>query len=117
MSKTAAAVFKEMAPAINADMVKQIKCIYQWDISSNGTVQTWTVDLKNGDGEVYEGKAKKKATCTLILSEEDFLGLVDGSLDTMKAFMGGKLKIKGNIMKAQKLKVLTDALQPPKSKL
>jgi putative sterol carrier protein len=42
--------------------------------------------------------------------------LVAGELDAMKAFMGGKLKIKGNIMLAQKLQVLFDAAKP-KAKL
>ena len=69
----------------------------------------WTVDLKSGSGSVTEGPAKPKADCTLTLSDDDLVGLFDGSLDAMKAFMGGKLKIGGHVMLAQKLKALFEA--------
>eukprot|EP00729_Bicosta_minor_P019218 gene19218-33226_t len=113
---TAVEVFAEMKNLLDASMVKKVKAIFQWDINVGGKVMQWTVDLKNGEGDLYEGPAKKKAGCTLTLSEADFLKLVSGELDAMKAFMGGKLKIKGNIMLAQKLQVLTDAIKP-KAKL
>lgn len=102
---------------LSADMVKKVKAIFQWDIQKDGaTAGQWTVDLKNGSGEIYSGPAKKKATCTLTLSDDDFAKMISGELDAMKAFMGGKLKIKGNIMAAQKLSVLTDSIKP-KAKL
>ena len=38
------------------EMVKKVKAIFQWDITVDGKViSQWTVDLKSGDGEVYEG--------------------------------------------------------------
>lgn len=40
---------------------------------------------------------------TLVLGEEDFASLVAGKANAQRLFMGGKLKIKGNIMKATKL--------------
>lgn len=33
----------------------KVKAIFQWDINCGGTVKQWTVDLKNGSGELYEG--------------------------------------------------------------
>lgn len=38
--------------------------------------------------------------CKLIISAEDFLSICDGSLDAVKAFTNGKLKIDGDIDKA-----------------
>ena len=43
---------------------------------------------------------------TLTLEDEDMVGLVTGKLNPQKAFMGGKLKLKGNIMLTQKLQGL-----------
>lgn len=40
---------------------------------------------------------------TLVLSDDDFGSLVTGKANAQRLFMGGKLKIKGNIMKATKL--------------
>lgn len=40
---------------------------------------------------------------TLILSESDFASLVSGKGNAQRLFMSGKLKVKGNVMKATKL--------------
>ena len=43
------------------------------------------------------------------MKDEDFVALAGGTLDPMQAFMGGKLKIKGNMMLAQKLQGIIEA--------
>lgn len=45
----------------------------------------------------------KEADVTLIISEENFEGLLDGSLNPQMAFMMGKLKIDGDMGLALKL--------------
>ena len=55
------------------------------------------------------------ATCTLVLSSEDFSKMVNGELSSMQAFMDGKLKIKGNMAEALKLEKLMKSIN--KSKL
>ena len=52
---TAVEVFAEMKGLLDASMVKKVKAIFQWDINIGGKVQQWTVDLKNGEGELYDG--------------------------------------------------------------
>lgn len=42
-------------------------------------------------------------TVTLSLSDEDFAKLVAGKANAQRLFMSGKLKIKGDVMKATKL--------------
>ena len=69
-------------------------------------VKSWTADLKNGDGLVAEGTGTGKPDVILILSDDDFVNLASGKLDAQKAFFSGKLKIKGNIMLAQKLALI-----------
>mmetsp|Transcript_17750 Transcript_17750/g.46327 ORF Transcript_17750/g.46327 Transcript_17750/m.46327 type:complete len:118 (-) Transcript_17750:63-416(-) len=117
MSLKATAFFEEVKGSVTKDMVKKVKAVFQWNVTKDGaTVGTWTVDLKNGGGSVFEGKPKKKANCTLTIGDDDLMSLVAGDLDPMNAFMSGKLKIGGNIMLAQKLTAIFDAAKP-KAKL
>lgn len=94
--------FDQIAAAIKADgpaLVKQVKGVIQFDVSGGA----WVVDLKNGSGSVYEGKAKGKPDMTLSVSDDDFVKLAAGKLNAQQAFMQGKIKIKGNMGLAMKL--------------
>ena len=66
---------------------------------------------------VRSASAGDKGDCTLSLSDSDFVALMTGKLNPQAAFMKGKLKIKGNVMLAQKLSALMPAKpQKPKAK-
>jgi acyl dehydratase len=106
-----AAVFQNLASAVQAngaELVKSIKAVYQFDvIDSAGKTHTWTADLANGNGALYEGAPKSgSAGVTLIAKDADFVALMTGKTDPQKAFMSGQLKIKGNIGLATKLELL-----------
>lgn len=50
------------------------------------------------------------ATVTLILSDDDFAKMMSGKANAQNLFMKGKLKIKGDVMKATKMEpILTNA--------
>ncbi|GIY49388.1 hypothetical protein CDAR_600721 [Caerostris darwini] len=110
-------IFKTMADQLAEmpDIASKIQAIYEWNILQNGKVAaTYTVDLKTGSGKIVEGTINGvKPGCTLTIDDEDMLALVTGKLDPQKAFMSGKLKLKGNIMLTQKLKPLLSARKPP----
>ncbi len=61
----------------------------------------WTVDLKNGNGSIQDGK-QGKADATFALLDNDAVDLFSGKLNPQTAFMQGKLKIKGNMQAAMK---------------
>ncbi|TWU79197.1 hypothetical protein ED733_008923 [Metarhizium rileyi] len=83
------------------DAIKQANGVFAFTLKNKaGETESWHVDLKES-GRVGTGVGKP--TVTLILSEEDFGKLVDGSANPQRLFMSGKLKIKGDIMKATKL--------------
>lgn len=44
-----------------------------------------------------------EAQCTVAIDLDDFMKLVDGDLDPMSAFMGGMMKIDGDMSVAMKL--------------
>ncbi|KAM3937128.1 peroxisomal multifunctional enzyme type 2 [Leptodactylus fuscus] len=103
-------VFEEISRRIKdvgSELVKKVNAVFQWDITKDGkTAAQWTIDLKNGSGEVYHGSVRGRADTTFTLSDQDFMDLVLGKLNPQKAFFAGKLKVKGNIMLSQKLEVI-----------
>ncbi|KAL2812501.1 SCP2 sterol-binding domain-containing protein [Aspergillus granulosus] len=87
------------------DAVKTAQTVVAFTLkNSSGKEESWYLDLKD-KGVVGKGAAPAggKADVTLQLSDADFGSLVSGQANAQKLFMGGKLKIKGNIMKATKM--------------
>lgn len=94
-------VLKDLSKNFNAQLVQSVGVVYKFDITSGKDKKTWIVDLKNGTGSLKEGDGA--ADCTLSLNDNDCVALMSGKLNPQQAFMKGQLKIKGNMMAAQKL--------------
>jgi len=92
-------IFRKMPDAFNAEAAKGVDAIFQYIISGSGG-GNWFVAVKDSKCAVTEGTAEK-STCTLIISDGDFVELITGKLNPMQAFTSGKLKIEGDIMKSQ----------------
>ncbi len=89
--------------ARNPDLVGRVGKTFVFKLTSPDSA--WTIDVKNGKGAVQAG-AIDKADCTLELCDVDFLAMTSGKADPMKLYMGGKLKISGDVMASQKLDFL-----------
>jgi 3-hydroxyacyl-CoA dehydrogenase/3a,7a,12a-trihydroxy-5b-cholest-24-enoyl-CoA hydratase len=85
--------------ARNPDLVSKVGKVFVFKLTSPDSA--WTIDVKNGSGSVKAGAVA--ADTTLELSNEDFLAMTSGKADAMKLYMGGKLKITGDVMASQKL--------------
>merc|ERR1712039_657747 len=99
------AIFDQMSAAVKSKgpaLVKMGGAVFQFIISDGGAAGKFTLDLKNGSGEAKAGE-DSKADCTITMADADMVAMAEGKLDGMQAFMSGKLKIKGNMMLAQKL--------------
>ncbi|XP_066470082.1 peroxisomal multifunctional enzyme type 2 isoform X2 [Tiliqua scincoides] len=103
-------VFEEIGRRIKevgSELVKKVNAVFEWNITKDKkTAVQWTIDLKNGSGELYRGPARSKADTTFTLADEDFMDLVLGKMNPQKAFLSGKLKLKGNILLSQKLETI-----------
>lgn len=98
---------------ITPDLVKSVNGVYSFNIT-DATPAEWYLDLKNGEGKLESGPFDGKVDCSLTMNTEVFNKLVGGSLKASAAFMGGKLKLKGNMGMAMKLEKVMGSL---KSKL
>lgn len=102
---------KAAVQAVNAVLIINLK-------NKDGKDQAWLLDLKNeGSIKKVEG-APPRADVELILKDVDFVKLAEGKANGQKLFMNGKLKVKGNLMKATAIESVFKQLDPrPQSKL
>jgi len=97
-------VFGGMPAAFNPPAAKGINAIFQFEITGEGG-GSWNVNVKDGTCQVAEGK-NSGPTVTLTMASDTWLGIVNKQVNAIQAFMGGKLKLTGNMMLAQKIQDL-----------
>ncbi|XP_062058238.1 SCP2 sterol-binding domain-containing protein 1 [Lepus europaeus] len=89
---------------VGAQLVKKVNAIFQLDITKHGkTVLQWTIDLKNGPGDMYPGPARLPVDTVFTIPEPVFMELVLGKMNPQKAFLAGKFKVSGKVLLGQKL--------------
>jgi putative sterol carrier protein len=94
-------VFSGMPASFNAAAAKGINAIFQFEITG-ADGGSWNVNVKDGACQVAEGK-HSAPTVTLTMASDTWLGIVNKQVNPIQAFMGGKLKLTGNMMLAQKI--------------
>jgi putative sterol carrier protein len=106
MEMTTKEIFSQMQRRMDANPTKlaEIKAVFQFDIGGTDP-GIYFVAIDNGKGVVSEG-TYASPDITLTMSSDDFGDLVEGRLDGVTAFMGGKLKVKGDMMLAMRLQSL-----------
>lgn len=118
-------VFDVIQEAISADNTLKKKVIRQSGAivvftlkNKEGKTESWYLDLKK-EGGVGKGSSAPAgpADITLNLSESDFGALIEGKANAQRLFMSGKLKVKGNVMKAASIESVLKTAQQKKSKL
>ena len=103
-------VFEEIGRriAMAPELSKKVNGIFTFVIvKDRQEVKVWTMDMKQTPGKLYEGHSKAApADCVIRITDQDMTALAVGELDPVRAFMTGKLKIKGNLMATQRLQAL-----------
>ena len=97
-------IFAKMPEAFDAAAAAGKDVIFQFSISGSGGGD-WMVAIKDGTCQIEEGKAQKPTT-TIMMADEDFLMMIKGELNGMKAYTSGKLRVEGDLMKSQLIEKL-----------
>lgn len=97
-----------------AESIKKANAIIVFNLKNKaGKVESWYLDLKK-NGDVGKGNKAPagEPDIQLSLSDEHFQQLVEGKANAQRLFMTGKLKVKGNVMKAAAIEgILKNAQQ------
>lgn len=113
--------FEELAAALTDNKIKQaaingVKASIVLTLKNKeGKDQSWLLDLKK-DGTLTKIDGAQKSDVQLILKDADFVKLASGKANGQKLFMNGKLKVKGNMMKATAIESVFKQIDP-RSKL
>ncbi|MBK9757622.1 MAG: SDR family NAD(P)-dependent oxidoreductase [Nannocystis sp.] len=84
----------------NPELAAKIQTVFAFKLKEPESA--WTIDLKAGKGAVHEG-LQGSADCTLELKDSDWMAMTSGKADPQQLYMGGQLKIAGNVMASTKL--------------
>lgn len=81
--------------------------------NKDGKQKSWVMDFKN-DGLVQKLTSEKppKAEIHLFLKDVDFVKLINNEANPQRLFMSGRLKIKGNIVKAASIEPFLRSVDP-----
>ncbi|EPB71627.1 SCP-2 sterol transfer family protein [Ancylostoma ceylanicum] len=89
------------------DLVKKVAASFRINVTApDGSVKKWTIDAKSNPP--YVGNEERPVEIEISLKDGDFMNMAAGKMKPDQAFMQGKMKLKGNIAKAMKLKNLLD---------
>ncbi len=94
-------VFTQFPEAFDASASQGLDAVFLFDITGDGG-GNWNVTVREGACQIQEGN-HEAPTVTLSMSAETWLGIVNKELNAMQAFMSGKLKVRGNMMLAQRI--------------
>lgn len=98
MTDIAAAV-KKMQEKFNPAAAAGLDLVFGFRIDEE---KHFSLIIKDQKCELQEGE-NPDANVTLIMDSETLKGIVSGETDGMQAFMGGKLRIEGDMMLSMKL--------------
>jgi putative sterol carrier protein len=101
---TVRGIFERIPEAFRAEKAAGVDVVFQFDISGGGG-GTWYVTVKEKACSVTAGKHEKPTTA-IKMGDEDFIKLIKGELNAMKAYTSGRVKIEGDLIKSQLIEKL-----------
>ncbi len=94
-------VFTRMPEVFDARAAEGLDAVFQFDIQGEGG-GAWHAVVQEGACTVQPG-VHDAPRVTIAMSADNWLALVNRRLNGVQAFMTGKLKVKGDLMLAQRI--------------
>lgn len=94
-------VFSRMPEVFNPHAAQELDAVFQFEIHGEGG-GTWNVAVQEGTCSIEDG-VHENPRVTITMSADDWLALVNRRLNGVQAFMTGKLKVRGDLMLAQRI--------------
>lgn len=113
----ASSLFQELSDGLKDEAIKKkaiagVKAVIVITLKNKeGKEQSWVLDLKK-DGTITKAESAPKNDVQLLLKDADFVKLASGKANGQKLFMNGKLKVKGNMMKATAIDSVFKSIGP-----
>jgi putative sterol carrier protein len=95
MSSTARELVESMPAAFLAEKAGDAKALIQLDLTGEDGAK-WLLDIADGQCQVRE-EAAPQPDVTVTMTAEDFGALYKNQLNAVQAFMGGRIKVSGNV--------------------
>ncbi|CDS11075.1 hypothetical protein LRAMOSA03339 [Lichtheimia ramosa] len=94
-----------------ANFIQQVNGVIEFVIKKDGETEAFYFDVKK-QGEIARGKGHRKPDAIITLADHDFVALAQGKTNGQKAYMSGRIKIKGQIMLAMNLETIFQTIYP-----
>ncbi|KAG7813107.1 hypothetical protein KL921_000653 [Ogataea angusta] len=109
----------ESNESLRKEALKSLNSLVSFEINDKktGETQYWVLDAKSDGTLKKTDKVADDAEIKIKIGDLQLRKLIDGKASAQKLFMTGKLKIKGNVMKAANVEKLLKFVGPEKAKL
>ncbi|TDT30082.1 SCP2 sterol-binding domain-containing protein [Naumannella halotolerans] len=91
-------LFEALAGRLDREQAAKIERTIQWKITDEDP-GVWAFKIDNGSGDLISGGVDNP-DATFVTDSETWIGVAEGTLDPMRQFMSGKLKVEGDMMLA-----------------
>jgi len=98
---TAKEIIEALPSAFLSERAKGLKATYQFELTGEGGGH-WVLEIADQQCQVREGVAPNP-DATISLAAADYVALIKEELDATRAFMTGRIKVKGNVGLIMKL--------------